>query len=651
MWELAALRGLPTSDVMRRLDQLGHPVASHASTVPASAAELFLSVTHTAAVQTTPVGQSRALLWSHVRQQRGSLVALLGLSVMGSAVALLAPFPLKVLADEVLPGGRPPATLAWLPAGTTGTGAAAWLAAGTIVLFLLGSLVDVRVAMRTVRLTQTLVYAVSRDVLAAVQRSPAQRRDASVGDALGRVMVDPYGIPQILLNTTVLPAQLLLSVTMSVVIMRELDAPLAGVVLGVAVAQTALAFLYGRVVRGAALRAREEESRLQAHVHHLITGISVVQAFAQERREAGRFRQQADRTVAAHQRAAVTSSLSTLGPSVAAAIGAGVVLYFGVQRVLSGGLTVGGLLVFLAYTKRVQAQLGQLATLVPQLNAGRASAQRVLEVLEAEPEVLDRPGARRLPAVRGHLVFENVVFGHEPNRPVLHQVDLEARPGQTIAVVGPSGAGKSTLLSLVPRFHDPWSGRVLLDGHDLRDVKLHDLRAHVSLVLQEPFLFPMSIGENIAYGRPDAPRSAITQAARDANAHEFISQLADGYDTVLGERGATLSGGERQRISIARALLKDAPVLLLDEPTSALDNDSERLLLHALERLMAGRTTLIIAHRLSTIRNADRIVVLDHGRVLETGTHTQLLANAEHYARLHNTPRRRTTRTPSRNQR
>jgi ATP-binding cassette, subfamily B, bacterial len=237
--------------------------------------------------------------------------------------------------------------------------------------------------------------------------------------------------------------------------------------------------------------------------------------------------------------------------------------------------------------------------------------------------------------VRGHVRLEDVEFGYEPGRPVLSGVTLEARAGEKVAIVGATGAGKSTLVSLIPRFFDPSAGRVLLDGHDLRDVQLRSLRAQVSLVLQEPFLFPISVAENIAYGRPEASREEVEAAARAANAHEFIARLPEGYDTVIGERGATLSGGQRQRLAIARALLKDAPVLILDEPTSALDAETEALLLEALERLMAGRTTFIIAHRLSTIRTADRIAVVKGGRVVELGTHAELLARGGAYARLH----------------
>jgi ATP-binding cassette subfamily B protein/subfamily B ATP-binding cassette protein MsbA len=260
----------------------------------------------------------------------------------------------------------------------------------------------------------------------------------------------------------------------------------------------------------------------------------------------------------------------------------------------------------------------------------------VIEVLESDEGVRDVAGAQPLAGgVRGQVRLEDVVFGYVAGRPVLEGVSLEVQRGETLALVGPTGAGKSTLVSLILRFFDPWSGRVTLDGRDVRDVTLASLRSQVSLVLQEPFLLPLSVAENIAYGRPGASREEITAAAQAANADDFIRRLPQGYDSVLGERGATLSGGEQQRLAIARAVLKDAPVLILDEPTSALDSQSEGLVLEALGRLASERTTFLIAHRLSTVRTADRIAVIDGGRLVELGTHHELLATRGLYRKLH----------------
>jgi subfamily B ATP-binding cassette protein MsbA len=264
-----------------------------------------------------------------------------------------------------------------------------------------------------------------------------------------------------------------------------------------------------------------------------------------------------------------------------------------------------------------------------------ASAERVLEVLDLEPEIRDRPGATTLPQVAGAIAFEDVEFAYRPDQPVLSHINFRARPGQVIAIVGPTGAGKTTLASLAARFYDPAAGRVLLDGHDLRDLTVRTLRDHIALVIQEPILFTGPIRANIAYGRPEAAQDEIEAAARAANAHDFITALPDGYDTEVGERGVRLSGGERQRIAIARAFLKDAPVLILDEPTSSVDSRTELVILEALDRLMVGRTTFIIAHRLSTIRRADQILVLDKGRIVERGSHAELVVHDGLYAQLY----------------
>jgi len=293
------------------------------------------------------------------------------------------------------------------------------------------------------------------------------------------------------------------------------------------------------------------------------------------------------------------------------------------------------LLVFLSYLGTVQEQLKAITGIYGTLQNAGASVDRVIEVLATEQEVTNNPGARPLTSVQGHIRFEKVNFGYETDRPILRDVSFEVLPGQTIAIVGPTGAGKSSLVSLLPRFFDAWDGQITIDGLDVRDIELKSLRSNIGIVLQEPFLFPLTIAENIAYGRPDASREEIEAAARDANAHQFIERLPEGYNTIIGERGATLSGGERQRLSIARALLKNAPILILDEPTSALDAQTESLLLEALERLMKDRTTLIIAHRLSTIRKANQIIVLKNGRIIETGTHEELLKNKELYSFLY----------------
>jgi ATP-binding cassette subfamily B protein/subfamily B ATP-binding cassette protein MsbA len=292
-------------------------------------------------------------------------------------------------------------------------------------------------------------------------------------------------------------------------------------------------------------------------------------------------------------------------------------------------------LVFLSYLASLYAPLNSITYTAEIWQTAAAEADRIVEILDLVPDVRERPDARNIRIRDGQVRFEDVTFGYEPGNPVLKGISTDVSPNDTVAIVGPTGAGKTTLVNMLLRFFDPWSGRVTVDGVDLRDMRLRSLREQVAIVLQEPFILPLSIAENIAYGRPDATREEIAAAAHAANADDFIRCLPHGYETEVGERGATLSGGEKQRLAIARAFLKDAPLLVLDEPTSALDARTETGLLETLERLTVGRTTFVIAHRLSTIRNADRILVMDGGQVVEDGTHTGLLERQGLYATLY----------------
>jgi ATP-binding cassette subfamily B protein/subfamily B ATP-binding cassette protein MsbA len=373
---------------------------------------------------------------------------------------------------------------------------------------------------------------------------------------------------------------------------------------------------------------------MYVEVEQTLAAIPVVQAYGREEVEDRRLRSTCQDILGAMLRSTNVQLKFKILMGLPTAAGTAGILWIGASHVLDGHLSVGGILVFLSYLNSLYAPLGALMYTPSTIQGAAGSARRVLEILEIEHEVADRTGARPLPPVTGHVRLENVVFGYT-ERAVLQGVSLEVLPGQVIAIVGATGAGKTTLVSLVPRFFDPWHGRVIVDGHDVRDVRVKSLREQVGLVLQESFLFPITIAENIAYGRPEASRKEIIAAAAAANIHTFIERLPHGYDTLVGERGFTLSGGERQRLSIARAFLKNAAILILDEPTSALDVETEALLLEALERLMKGRTTLIIAHRLSTIRNADRIIVVHEGKVVESGRHQELLALGGRYAHSH----------------
>jgi ATP-binding cassette, subfamily B, bacterial len=368
-----------------------------------------------------------------------------------------------------------------------------------------------------------------------------------------------------------------------------------------------------------------------------LTALPLVQAFGREGHEHARFRTTAERSIGAAVRALVSQIQFKVGVDGSLAFGTAAIMLVGGVQALDGELSAGTLIVFLSYLTALYAPLLAFAYLGPTLATAAGNARRVTELLEAESVVAEKPGAKPLAlSQRGaRLTFEGVVFGYSPGVPVLHGIDFDIEPGETVAIVGATGAGKSTLAALVPRLIDPWQGRVLIEGRDIREATLASVRRASALVLQETFLLPLTLAENIAYGRPDATREEIEAVARAANAHDFIARLEQGYDSVVGERGLTLSAGQRQRISIARALLLDAPLLVLDEPTSALDAESEHEVLDALDRLMRDRTCVVIAHRLSTVRRADRIIVLDHGRVAEVGTHTELLHRSRIYRGLH----------------
>ncbi|HYC47773.1 MAG TPA: ABC transporter ATP-binding protein, partial [Burkholderiales bacterium] len=419
----------------------------------------------------------------------------------------------------------------------------------------------------------------------------------------------------------------------------QLDTTLTLLVLVCVPLMSIAAWLFGPRLKHAERAKREASASLNAFTHQVLGAIPLVQSFGTASRNAAVFSGLSQRMVRATEKSAVLTHVFALASGAATTLGAALVIYVGGERVLARELPLGTLLVFLAYVRTLDSALRALLRTYGALRGAEASVDRVLEIADARDRIEERHGARALPPRQPHgsggVVFERVTFGYEPERPVLKAVSLVVDPGQTVALVGRTGAGKTTLASLVPRFFDPWEGRVLLDGVDLKDLNTASLRAEIALVLQEPFILPMSVLDNIAYGRPDAPRDDIVAAAVAANAHEFIRALPQGYDTIVGERGATLSGGQQQRLAIARALLKDPRVLVLDEPTSALDGQTEDLVMSALERLMARRTTLIIAHRLATVRRADRIAVMDEGRVVETGTHVELLATGGRYAQLY----------------
>jgi subfamily B ATP-binding cassette protein MsbA len=391
----------------------------------------------------------------------------------------------------------------------------------------------------------------------------------------------------------------------------------------------------GRRIRAISREAQDAQGEAVGVLQEAIAEVRTVQAFTREQYESDRFREKLLVTLSkVLQRARLSATLFPLIGFLGFAASI-VVLWYGGHQVIRGEATTGELVAFLLYAGMVAGPVGGLAGQWTQVQEAFGAADRIFALLDTAPEIADRPGAIAIPAADGRIAFEDVSFGYAQGPLVLTDVSTTFDAGRTTALVGPSGAGKTTLVSLVARFYDPTVGRITLDGHDLRDLTIHSLREQIAVVPQEPILFATTVADNIRYGRLDATDAQLRAAADAANATEFIDRLSDKYDTIVGERGVKLSVGQRQRIAIARALLRDAPVLLLDEATSSLDNESEYLVQEALTRLMLGRTTIVIAHRLTTVERADRILVLDRGRIVEDGTHTELMSREALYWRLY----------------
>jgi ATP-binding cassette, subfamily B, bacterial len=549
----------------------------------------------------------------------------------------LGPLPMVFLIDYVLGSKLMPPWLQrlvdQLPGSHAPMNLIGWSVGATVLIFLLSWAVGLANEYASISLGQRMTYDLAADLFARLQQLSLRfHTSKSVGDNIRRVTSDCTCISTILKDALLPVLSSAVTLVMMFGLMWSLNIPLTLLALAVVPYMIWVFRRYAQPMMDLSYEQQQTESRIYDLVEQTFSAMPAVQAFCREPLNDRRFAQINRDTLAATMTLTRVELWFKILMGLATAVGTAAILWLGARLNQGGVLSVGTIVLFLSYLGSLYEPLESMMYTLSTIQAATGSARRVLEVMETEREIVDKPGAVTAGAVRGQVQIEGVTFGYEANHPVLRGIDLEIQPGESVALVGATGAGKTTLVGLLPRFFDPWQGRVRLDGRDLRDLTLRSLRSQIAIVLQESFLFPLTIAENIAYGRLEATMDEIQAAARDARAHDFILELPDGYQTVIGERGATLSVGQRQRLSIARALLKNAPILILDEPTSALDAETEQLLMEALERLMAKRTTFIIAHRLSTIRRASRIVFLKEGVVAETGTHQELLGRGGLYA-------------------
>ncbi len=583
-------------------------------------------------------------LWPYLRVYRWQVVWALAQVFLIAGFELLKPWPLQIVIDYVL-GNKAPPTTGWLSGGWLG----AFLALPHGELLLLACIGGVIVTIGSSGLTQLHYYTTIKvgqnmvnDLRGALyshlqQQSLAYHGKQRVGDLLYRITGDTFAVQTMIMNGLLPILSALILVVGMMFVLLPLNPTLTLLALIVVPILFVLISSFNRRIVAISTEARERESQVYSLVYWTMSAIKIVQAFTKEDEEHRRFMGASRESLKVSLRLYSWQTLYSGMVNVTVAAGTALVIYVGARTVMTGELTLGQLLVFVSYLAQLYTPINQITQSWGMIAGARVGARRVFEVLDSDTDL--PAGTRQFPpeGTRGAITWRGVGFSYLPGAPVLEDIGLTVAPGMKIAVVGPTGAGKSTLLGLLPRFFDPTAGQVEIDGVDARDYTLKSLRGQIGMVLQPPLIFPLSVRDNIAYGRPGADDAAIAAAARRAHIHNRILELPEGYGTLVGESGIALSEGEKQRVTIARALLRDAPILILDEPTSALDVETEALVMAAIEELMQGRTTFIIAHRLSTVRNCDRIVVLRDGGIAEQGTLSELLREKGVFAEYYRT--------------
>lgn len=569
---------------------------------------------------------------SYFRPYRGPTLAAILLTFVANAFNILRPWPMAYIVDKLLPAALQKQTE--LDGWSIPTLLIA-VCVLTVIFHILAGGIGYIVSVLTLRVGLQALLRLRTELYAYLHSLPLkfhdQRRSA---DSSFRVAYDSQSI-QAVYSKWFFVFQSTIALVATFGTMWVFDWQIAILSLAVVPLMVVAIYWYAKRIREQSTVIAEKESAVLTIAQEGLSSVKIVQAFGREAHEVAQFQSSANQSLEANLRLSATSMRSALIVGTLIAAGSAAMLYLGACHIMDGRLSIGKMTWLSSLILMLYQPLEALTHVAWGLQGAAAGTQRCFEVLDRENDVPDAPGAQPMPAVKGEVVLENVAFGYDESRLVFHDVNVRIQPGEIVAFVGGTGAGKSTMLSLVPRFYDPVRGSVLIDGHDLRSVTKQTLRAQISIVLQDTLLFSTTIRENIAYGRPDATEAEIIEAAKRAQAHDFISAMPSGYASQVGERGGHLSVGQRQRIGIARAFLKNAPILILDEPTSALDPQTEAAIMSTLEELMRGRTTLIITHRIATIHKVDHIVVLGNGTVVEQGRGDDLVAKGGRYAELH----------------